>query len=120
MRSLALRRRFDGLIAWHSSFHLTPEDQRAMFARFAAHARPGAPLMFTSGPEAGEVVGEWCGEPLYSASLAPDEYRRLLATHGFAVTNMVLNDETTGGATVWLVRYQPRQIKPANGLDGSA
>ena len=42
-----------------------------MFPRFAAHAQPGAPLMFTSGSEAGEAIGEWQGEPLYHASLEP-------------------------------------------------
>lgn len=31
MRDLALGRRFDGLIAWHSFFHLTDTAQRAMF-----------------------------------------------------------------------------------------
>src|ERR1700752_898681 len=49
MRELELERRFDGLLAWDSFFHLQPDDQRGMFPRFAAHALPGAPLMFTSG-----------------------------------------------------------------------
>lgn len=46
--------------------------------RFASHARPTAPLMFTSGPEEGEVIGSYCGEPLYHASLDPVEYDKLL------------------------------------------
>jgi len=46
--------------------------------RFASHARPVAPLMFTSGPEEGEVIGSYCGEPLYHASLDPVEYDKLL------------------------------------------
>jgi trans-aconitate methyltransferase len=37
MRELDLNRRFDGLIAWDSFFHLGMDDQRAMFARFAEH-----------------------------------------------------------------------------------
>src|SRR5688572_10892954 len=32
MRALALGRRFDGILAWHSLFHLSPDDHRAMFA----------------------------------------------------------------------------------------
>jgi 2-polyprenyl-3-methyl-5-hydroxy-6-metoxy-1,4-benzoquinol methylase len=107
MRSLALGRRFDGLLAWHSSFHLHPDDQRPMFARFAAHARPKAMLMFTSGPEAGESVGEFEGEPLYSASLAPTEYRMLLGANGFSVVDHQADDEGCGGATVWLGRRTP-------------
>ena len=82
MRTLDLGRRFDGLIAWHSVFHLNADDQRAMFARFAAHLRPDGALMFTSGHEAGESIGRWHGQPLYHSSLAPGEYESLLDEHG--------------------------------------
>lgn len=102
MRTLDLERRFDGLIAWHSFFHLAPADQRGMFARFAAHAGPGAPLMFTGGPEHGEAIGEWMGEPLYHGSLDPAEYRTLLAAHGFDEIGHELRDPDCGGATIWL------------------
>src|SRR5438105_4962657 len=34
MRQLSLHQRFDGIIAFDSFFHLTPEDQRAMFPMF--------------------------------------------------------------------------------------
>lgn len=112
MRRLALGRRFDALIAWHSYFHLSAEDQRSMFPTFAAHAAPGARLMFTSGPETGEAIGEWRGEPLYHASLAPEEYRSLLETSGFEVESFTLDPD----ATVWTAIY----INPASGLDGSA
>jgi hypothetical protein len=104
MRRLALGRRFDGLLAWNSFFHLTREDQRAMFPVFAAHASPGAALMFTSGPSDGEAIGSFEGEPLYHASLAPEEYRALLAGHGFAVVAHVAEDAGCGGLTIWLAR----------------
>lgn len=104
MRSLALGRRFDGLIAWDSFFHLTPEDQRAMFPVFAAHAAPGAALMFTSGPAHGEAIGSFEGGPLYHGSLAPEEYRALLSAHGFAVAAHVVEDPGCGGHTIWLAR----------------
>ena len=104
MRGLDLGRRFDGVLAWHSLFHLTADDQRAMFPRFAAQARPGAALMFTSGPEAGETIGEWQGEPLYHASLEPAEYDELLQANGFKLVERRLRDADCGGATVWLAR----------------
>ena len=107
MREVSLGRRFDGVLAWHSFFHLPPGQQRPMFARFAAHARPGGALMFTSGPEHGEAVGRLEGEPLYHGSLAPDEYRRRLAKHGFAVVEHRSGDPECGGATVWLARAAP-------------
>jgi len=104
MRRLDLGQRFDGLIAWHSFFHLAAADQRRMFARFAAHAKPGAALIFTSGSEAGEAIGEWQGEPLHHASLDPEEYEKLLGENGFDVVERRLHDAECGEASVWLAR----------------
>lgn len=104
MRALDLGRRFDGLLAWHSSFHLSPDDQRALFPRFAAHAAQGGHLMFTSGDGEGIRIGEWRGEPLYHASLAPKDYRRLLEENGFEVVDQRPRDPECGDATVWLGR----------------
>jgi hypothetical protein len=70
MRILSLARRFEGLLAWDSFFHLRKDDQRKMFPIFRAHAAPNAALMFTSGPRDGEAMGTYRGEPLYHASLA--------------------------------------------------
>lgn len=104
MRQLALGRRFSGLLAWDSFFHLSPVDQRAMFARFQAHAAPGAALMFTSGNAEGSAIGELEGDPLYHGSLDPDEYRALLDAAGFKVVAHVPNDPTCGHRTIWLAR----------------
>ena len=57
MRRMPLNETFHGLIAWHSFFHLKPEDQRPLFATFARLAAPGAPLMFTSGTTLGSDRG---------------------------------------------------------------
>lgn len=104
MRDLALGRRFDGLIAWDSFFHLRHDDQRLMFPLFRQHAAEGAALLFTSGPGHGEAIGMFEGEPLYHASLAPEEYRHLLGENGFAVIDHVVEDATCGGHTVWLAQ----------------
>jgi SAM-dependent methyltransferase len=104
MRSLSLGRRFGGLIAWDSFFHLAPPDQRPMFPVFRDHAGPGAPLLFTSGPAFGEAIGTLQGEPLYHASLDPGEYRLLLARNGFDVVAHVAEDPECAGRTVWLAR----------------
>jgi hypothetical protein len=66
--------KYNGIIAWHSFFHLNQNDQRAMFPRFAALAAPGAALMFTAGHFDGVAMGEFAGEPLYHASLSAEEY----------------------------------------------
>jgi len=70
MRQLALGRRFDGILAWDSFFHLSHDDQRRMFAIFADHASVDTLLMFNAGPQHGEGVGEYRGDPLYHASLS--------------------------------------------------
>src|SRR5215467_7908022 len=44
MRQLALDRRFDGILAWDSYFHLAHEAQRAMFPVFDAHGKDDAVL----------------------------------------------------------------------------
>ncbi len=105
MRALDLDRRFDGLIAWHSFFHLAPDDQRAMFPVFARHAKPGALLVFTSGSEEGVRIGEWEGEPLYHASLAPDEYSALLRSSGFEVLSFTAGEPAAPGPSVWQARF---------------
>lgn len=105
MRGLALGRRFDGLLAWDSFFHLRADDQRAMFPVFRDHAAAGAGLMFTSGPAAGEALGSYRGETLYHASLDPQEYADLLSAAGFEVVAYRPNDAECGGHTVWLARF---------------
>lgn len=100
----ALGRRFDGILAWHSLFHLSPAEQRATLARLAAHAVPGGVLMFTSGPAAGEARGRVGHAAVYHASLAPEEYRVTLATRGCTVVRHVATDPDCDRHTVWLVR----------------
>lgn len=104
MRDLSLVGRFDGIVAWDSFFHLTREDQRRMFEVFDRHATPGAALMYTSGPEDGEVIGVLEGDPLYHASLDPDEYRKLLRSIGFSVVLHVEEDPDCGEHTIWLAQ----------------
>ncbi|MDV6332675.1 class I SAM-dependent methyltransferase [Asticcacaulis sp. 201] len=106
MRELALGQRFAGLLAWDSFFHLSPDDQRAMFKRFQAHATPRAALMFTSGTAEGQAIGELQGDPLYHGSLSPDEYRALLDATGFEVIDHVVEDPTCGHRTVWLAQQR--------------
>ena len=106
IRQLELGRRFDGILAWDSFFHLCAADQRAMFPRFASHAAPGAPLMFTSGTRYGEAIGCYCREALYHGSLDREEYERLLAANGFEVLAYQANDPECGEHTVWLAQYQ--------------
>ena len=104
MRALNLGRQFDGILAWDSFFHLSCEAQRRMFPIFQQHAAPGAGLLFTCGPSHGEVLGTFEGEPLYHASLDPDEYSALLDAAGFDVVAHIVEDAACGGHTAILAR----------------
>jgi len=106
MRWLTLDRTFDGILAWDSFFHLRPDDQRKMFPIFRSHAAPKAALMINTGPQAGEAIGSYHGEPLYHASLAPSEYRQLLAENGFEVVSHVAEEPASGGRTIWLAQLR--------------
>jgi len=105
MRSLELGRAFDAILAWDSLFHLSPDDQRAAFSVFAAHAAPNAALMFTAGPTAGEPIGNVAGRKVYHASLDPEQYRHELAAAGFQLLEVALEDPDCAGHTVYLARF---------------
>lgn len=104
MRSLSLGRTFHAILAWDSFFHLTRDDQRAMFPIFRVHSAPGTALMFTSGAEDGEALSAYHRQPLYHASLGADEYRDLLARNGFDVVSMIARDPDCDQHTVWLAK----------------
>lgn len=104
MRRLDLGREFDGLIAWHSFFHLTPDEQRQTLPVLADHVAPGGVLMMTVGPEAGETVGHVAGNAVYHASLSEEDYTRLLDEAGMDVAAFVRNDEACGGATILMAK----------------
>ncbi|MEM6341054.1 MAG: hypothetical protein AAF729_07880 [Pseudomonadota bacterium] len=75
-----------------------------MFPIFARHAKKGAALIFTSGPRHGDAIGVFEGEPLYHASLDPEEYRSFLDQNGFDLIDCVLEDPDFGYHSVWLAR----------------
>jgi hypothetical protein len=105
MRSIALRRRFDAIIAWDSFFHLPASDQRRMFPVFERHIARHGLLLFTSGPRAGTAIGSIHGRELFHASLDAEEYESLLISHGFEVLLHRVEDPECGEHTVWLARH---------------
>lgn len=100
MRTLDLGRTFRGVLAWHSLFHLTPDDQRIALPRLLAHAAPRSVVMFSSGQRLGHAMGEWHGEPLYHGSLDAAEYDAILARAGFEVDHAAGAED----GSVWLAR----------------
>lgn len=106
MRTLDLGRQFDGILSWHSFFHLRRDEQRDVLVRFAEHLKTGGALMLTVGTAEGEVVGHVGGEAVYHSSLSPEEYRGILAGQGFAIVEFVFEDPDCDHATILLAKKQ--------------
>ncbi len=104
MRTLALGETFDGIIGWHSFFHLTPDEQKGALARMAEHLGPGGALMLTVGPDAGEVTGHVGDDVVYHSSLSPRAYESLLAERGIEIVAFAVEDADCDGATVLLAQ----------------
>lgn len=104
MREINLSERFDVILAWHSFFHLDQESQRSMFKLFKSHINPNGILAFTSGEEEGEIWSDNGGQMLYHASLATNEYEKLLVENSFRVLLHNIRDPRCGEATVWVAQ----------------
>lgn len=61
-------------------------------------------LIFTTGPEYGEVWSDNGGHELYHASLSTEEYEQILTNNHFKVLVHKINDPECGGATVWVAQ----------------
>ena len=104
MRTLQLQQRFNGIIAWHSFFHLTPEEQRKSLQLFVKHLAPSGVLMVTIGSTEGEVKGHIGDDEVYHASLSCDEYTSLLKALKMKVLKLKLDDPECGGASVLIAQ----------------
>lgn len=104
MCTLDLGTEFSAVLAWDSFFHLRFDEQRAMFAIFARHLKPSGVLIFTSGPAHGEAWAQNGGKIIYHASLAEQEYKTLLETHGFDLLTHAVEDPECGKHTVWVAK----------------
>jgi len=104
MRNLDLPTQFDGIIGWHSFFHLTPDEQRSTLTLLADHLKPGGALLLTVGPKAGEVIGHVGGEEVYHSSLSSEEYRKILGELEMEVVDFIFEDPQCDLATVLLAQ----------------
>jgi len=104
MRALGLPQLFQGIISWHSFFHLTPAEQRATLARFTQHLQPEGLLLLTVGPDAGEVTGHVGGQPVYHSSLSSAAYQEVLHSLGMTILDFVPEDPECDFASVLLSR----------------
>lgn len=110
MRGLELGMRFHGILGWDTFFHLTPDEQRDLLPRLAAHLRPKGVLMLTVGPEAGEVSGFVGSDPVYHASLDEAEYRSCLNAAGVRIIEFARRDVSSCGRTILLAEKHSARV----------
>lgn len=104
MNAFNLQTIFDGILAWHSFFHLTPDAQQETLGQFASHLKPGGILMVTVGPDEGEVKGHVNGQPVYHASLSLEGYKAILEKLDMEVLRFIANDPECDSASVLMIR----------------
>ncbi|WP_454785858.1 class I SAM-dependent methyltransferase [Legionella sp. WA2024007413] len=104
MRTMEFAEPFDVVIAWHSFFHLPQADQRKALNLFSSLVKTNGLLLFTTGPDAGEVWSDNGGHDLYHASLDAKEYGRILHANHLKILVHKVSDPDCGGATVWLAQ----------------
>ena len=104
MRHLDLSERYHGIIGWNSFFHLTRDEQRKALPKIARHLHPEGALLLTVGPNEGEVAGCVGDDPIYHASLSPNEYGDILASHGIRIRQFAPEDPDCHGMTILLAQ----------------
>lgn len=102
MRKLELNKKFDGIIAWDSFFHLNQSEQREVLPLFLKHLKPQGSMLLTVGPRAGEVLGTVGREQVYHSSLSSDEYKAILSGGGLSTIEIEYEDPKCGLHTVLL------------------
>ena len=112
MRALDFPERFDGIVAWDSFFHLTPDEQISCLPLISRHLRPGGTLMLTVGPHAGETTGTVGGSRVYHASLSLATYTELLAEGGLELRTFSADDPACG--------HHTGALENVNGVPSSA
>lgn len=104
MRSFEFSERFHGIIGWNSFFHLTRDEQRNVLPCIANHLHPDGVLLLTVGPLDGEVAGCVGDDPIYHASLSPDEYDSILSSLNIQIRQFVPEDPECYGMTILLAQ----------------
>lgn len=104
MRQISLDKKFSGIIAWNSFFHLTNSDQKMAFKKFLYHLLPEGVLMFTAGPSNGEVLGRVNGFDVYHSSMSSDEYKTELEKLGMQIIDYKLEDSSCNMHSVYLAK----------------
>lgn len=98
MQRALLDRRYDGILAWDSMFHLAPADQLLMIGKVGNWLDPGGSFLFDSAPAFDDAEGA------SSNMLTPDRLRAAFKEANLLEIAFTPDDRNTHGRDVWLVR----------------
>lgn len=96
-------RTFDAAVAWGVMFHIDQAEQIKAIASVSRVLRIGAPFLFTAGDVEGPepIEGTMDGVVFRYFSFSVENYRRVLAEHGFTLVDVHAD---RGGNTHYLAR----------------
>ncbi|MBA4389119.1 MAG: hypothetical protein C0404_14195 [Verrucomicrobia bacterium] len=96
--------RFDGVIAWDSTFHLPPEQHVPVLGKIHGALNLGGLLMMTYGGRKGQVSSTMFGQTFQHFALASEEYSAALQQFGFNVIFTEVDDPSSAGHVILCAR----------------
>ena len=98
--SIEINRKFDGILAWDSLFHLPLENQEKTIRKIIRMLNNDGILMFTTGGQAGELVSSMFDTEFYYSSLSVDHYERILVQEECEILFNEIDDSMSKGHRV--------------------
>lgn len=98
--SLEIDRKFDGILAWDSLFHLPLENQEKTLRKIIRMLNNDGILMFTAGGQAGELVSSMFDTEFYYSSLSEEHYERILIEEECEILFNEIDDSRNKGHRV--------------------
>jgi len=97
-------KKFAGIVAWDSLFHLKREEHEAVFQKLYDLLESNGYLLFTHGGSEGEIQSEMFGEKFTYSSPGPDKIKVILENLGFKVVEWIVDLSASEGYLIALVR----------------
>ena len=98
--SIDINRRYDGILAWDSLFHLPLENQEKTIRKIIRRVSNDGILMFTAGGQEGELVSSMFDTEFYYSSLSVDHYERILIEEECEILFNEVDDSRSKGHRV--------------------
>lgn len=98
--SIDFDRKFDGILAWDSLFHLPLENQEKTVRKIIGILNDDGILIFTIGGHAGELVSSMFDTEFYYSSLSVVHYERILVEENCEILFNEVDDSRSQGHRV--------------------